>query len=82
MQKLLTVFEGAWYNGFKKEMEGMKMTKGKKTRVAYGYHRERGELFVLGDTVEAALKANMMVKDYENALIKANPQLKITIKIK
>ena len=52
-----------------------------KTRIAYGYHKESGKLFDLGDTVKAALKANMMVKDYEKALVKANPQLEITFKI-
>lgn len=52
-----------------------------KTRKAYGYHRETGRLLDLGDTIEAALKANMMVKDYEKALVKANPQLEITFKI-
>lgn len=53
----------------------------KKTRRAYGYHRKAGKLFDLGDTVEGALKANMMVKDYEKSLIEANPQLDITFKI-
>lgn len=52
-----------------------------KTRVAYGYHRDSGRLLILGDTVEAALKANMMVRDYEKALIAANPQLEITVKV-
>jgi Mor family transcriptional regulator len=52
-----------------------------KTRIAYGEH-ENGNTYYLGDTIEAALKANMMYKDYEKALIKANPQLKITFKIK
>ena len=52
-----------------------------KTRVAYGYHRESGKLLCLGDTVDAALKANMMVRDFEKALVKANPQLEITFKI-
>ena len=37
--------------------------------------------FDLGDTVDAALKTNMMVKDYEKALVAANPQLDITFKI-
>lgn len=53
----------------------------KKTRIAYGYHRETGRLLNLGDTVEGALKANMMVKDFEKALKEANPQLEITVKI-
>jgi cell fate (sporulation/competence/biofilm development) regulator YmcA (YheA/YmcA/DUF963 family) len=52
-----------------------------KTRRAYGYHEATGKLFDLGDTVEAALKANMMVREYEKDLVKVNPQLKITIKI-
>jgi len=52
-----------------------------KTRIAYGYHKESGKTLYLGDTVEAALKANMMYKEYEKQLIEANPQLEITIKI-
>ena len=52
-----------------------------KTRVAYGYHKESGKLYNLGDTIEAALKANMMFRDKEKKLIAANPQLEITIKI-
>jgi hypothetical protein len=52
-----------------------------KTRRAYGYHKETGKLFDLGDTVDAALNANMMVKDYEKSLIQANPQLNITFKV-
>lgn len=52
-----------------------------KTRKAYGTHKETGNIFDLGDTVDAALKANMMVKDYEKALVAANPQLDITFKI-
>lgn len=51
-----------------------------KTRIAYGEH-ENGNIYCLGDTIEAALKANMMYRDYEKQLIKLNPQLKITIKI-
>jgi lipopolysaccharide export system protein LptC len=50
-----------------------------KTRRAYG--EKDGKLYDLGDTIDAALKANMMVRDYEAALIKANPQLTITIRI-
>ena len=53
----------------------------RKTRKAYGLHRESGKLFALGDTVEGALKANMMVKDYEKSLVKANPQLDISFKV-
>ncbi len=52
-----------------------------KTRRAYGYHEKTGKLFDMGDTIEGALKANMLYKDYEKSLIKANPQLNITIKI-
>ena len=53
----------------------------KKTRVAYGFHKETGKLFNLGDTIEQALKANMMYRDYEKQLVKLNPQLEITFKI-
>lgn len=52
----------------------------KKTRIAYGEHAD-GKIYVLGDTIDAALKANMMYKDYEKQLIEANPQLKITFKV-
>jgi len=52
-----------------------------KTRKAYGYHKETAQLFDLGDTVTQSLKANMMVKDFENKLIESNPQLEITFKI-
>jgi len=52
----------------------------KKTRIAYGEHAS-GKIYVLGDTIEAALKANMMYKDYEKQLVEANPQLKITFKV-
>ena len=52
-----------------------------KTRIAYGYHKESGKLFNLGDTIKSALKANMMYREYEKALIKENPQLEITFKI-
>ena len=51
-----------------------------KTRIAYGEHAN-GNIYDLGDTVKAALKANMTVKKYENELVKFNPQLKITFKI-
>ena len=51
-----------------------------KTRIAYGKHAN-GNIYRLGDTVEAALKANMMCREYEKRLIAANPQLEITIKI-
>ena len=51
-----------------------------KTRHAYGKH-SNGSTYDLGDTIEAALKANMMVRDYERELIKINPQLKIEIRI-
>lgn len=51
-----------------------------KTRRAYGKGKN-GNIYDLGDTVEQALKANMMVKDFEKELIKLNPQLEITFKI-
>ncbi|EIW19894.1 MULTISPECIES: hypothetical protein [Pelosinus] len=51
-----------------------------KTRVAYGVHAN-GNTYRLEDTVESALKANMMVRDYEKKLIELNPQLKITFKV-
>lgn len=51
-----------------------------KTRKAYGTH-ENGNTYYLGDMVEQAIKANMMVRDYEAKLIAANPQLKIEIRI-
>jgi hypothetical protein len=53
----------------------------KKTRMAYGTHKESGKTYILGDTVDAALKANMMVRDYEKELIRLNPQLEITFKV-
>lgn len=52
-----------------------------KTRKAYGYHKESGKTFFLGDTVAKALEANMMVRDYEKALVNLNPHLEITFKI-
>lgn len=52
----------------------------KKTRHAYGTHAN-GNRYDLGDTVAGALKANMMVKDYENELRANNPQLRIEIVI-
>jgi len=51
------------------------------TRKAFGYHRATGKLFDLGDTVEQALKANMLCKDFEKELVKINPQLEITFKV-
>jgi hypothetical protein len=51
-----------------------------KTRRAYGKHAN-GNTYDLGDTIEQALKANMMYRDYEKQLIALNPQLEITIKI-
>jgi hypothetical protein len=57
-----------------------------KTRVAYGTYigenkENQGKEFFLGDTVKQALKANMMVRDYEKKLIEQNPQLEIKIRI-
>lgn len=51
-----------------------------KTRIAYGEHAN-GNIYCLGDTIDAALKANMHYRDYEKELVAANPQLKITFKI-
>lgn len=53
----------------------------RKTRIAYGIHKGSGKLYDLGDTVDAALKANMMVRDYEQKLRELNPNLEIIIKI-
>ncbi len=61
-------------------MKGVKIMKKLKTRIAYGEH-SNGSIYRLCDTVEEALKANMMVRDYEKELIKANPQLKITFRV-
>lgn len=52
-----------------------------KTRMAYGVLKSTGELVMEQDTVEQALKANMMVRDYEKELVRLNPQLEITFKI-
>lgn len=52
-----------------------------KTRIAYGYHNGTGKLYILGDTIELALKAKMLYREYEKQLIAANPQLEITFKI-
>ena len=51
-----------------------------KTRRAYGTHAN-GNVYDLGDTIDAALKANMMVRDYEKKLIERNPQLEIVVKV-
>jgi len=51
-----------------------------KTRRAYGTDAS-GKVYDLGDTVDQALKANMMVRDFEKELIRINPQLKIEIRI-
>lgn len=52
-----------------------------KTRVAYARHIETGEMVALCDTIDEALKANMMVRDFEKRLIELNPQLEITFKV-
>ena len=52
-----------------------------KSRFAHGLHMKTGKIFDLGDTVAAALKANTMVRDYEQSLIENYPQLEITFKI-
>ncbi len=51
-----------------------------KTRIAYGEGKD-GTIYRLCDTIDEALKANMMFRDYEKELIKQNPQLKITVRI-
>ena len=51
-----------------------------KTRKAYGTHKN-GKTFFLGDTVADALKANMMVSEYEKELVKINPQLDIEFRV-
>jgi len=53
----------------------------RKTRIAYGTHKETGNTQRLCDTIEEALKVNMMYRDFEKQLIKANPQLDIKFKI-
>ena len=58
----------------------MKGGESMKTRIAYGEGKD-GKMYKLCDTIEEALKANMMYRDYEAELIKMNPQLKITFKI-
>lgn len=50
-----------------------------KTRVAYGYLKSTDRLIMTEDTVKEALRANMMVRDYEKELIRLNPQLDIKI---
>ena len=52
-----------------------------KTRVAYGYLEKTGKLVMQEDTIAEALKAKMMVRDYEKELIALNPQLRIEVKI-
>lgn len=52
-----------------------------KTRIAYGVLKSTGKLVMSEDTVKEALKANMMLKDYEKSLVELNPQLEITFKI-
>jgi hypothetical protein len=61
----------------KNKSEVVKMLK---TRRAYGTDAS-GKVYDLGDTVDQALKANMMVRDFEKELIKLNPQLEIEIRI-
>ena len=50
-----------------------------KTRRAYG--EKDGKVYGLGDTIDAAIKANMTVRDYEAALIRQHPQLTIIIMV-
>lgn len=52
-----------------------------KTRIAYGVLKSTGKLVMTQDTIQEALKANMMYRDYEKRLIELNPQLEITFKI-
>lgn len=52
-----------------------------KSRIAYGVHKKSGKLYRLGDTIEGALKANMMFRDYEKKLKELNPQLEIKVRI-
>lgn len=53
-----------------------------KTRVAYGKHKQSGNVCVIcADTVEASLKAHMMVKDYERQLAQLNPEYDLTFRI-
>ena len=53
----------------------------RKTRIAYMYLKKTGKLIGTEDTVKEALRANMMVKDYEKGLVEVNPQLEITFKV-
>jgi hypothetical protein len=52
-----------------------------KTRIAYAVLKSTGKLVMTEDTVNEALRANMMVRDYEKELVRLNPQLDITFKI-
>jgi hypothetical protein len=52
-----------------------------KTRIAYGYLLETGNLILAQDTVKEALRANMMVRDYEKRLVELNPQLRFEFKV-
>lgn len=52
-----------------------------KTRIAYGTLKSTGKLIMTQDTIAEALKANMMVRDYEKELVRLNPQLDITFKV-
>jgi hypothetical protein len=52
-----------------------------KTRIAYGTLKSTGKLVMSQDTVEEALKAKMMVRDYEKELVKLNPQLDIRFNV-
>jgi hypothetical protein len=62
-------------------MKGInEMTNKIKTIHAYGTFSD-GRVFDLGDVVDMALRANMMVNDCKKALIKANPQLVIEFKV-
>ncbi len=52
-----------------------------KVRIAYGYSKKTGELIVTENTVNEAIKVNMLVTDYEEQLKKSNPQLEWEFKI-
>jgi hypothetical protein len=53
-----------------------------KTRVAYGKHKQNGNVCVIcADTVEASLKNRMMVKDFEKQLARNNPEYNLTFRI-
>jgi hypothetical protein len=52
-----------------------------KTRVAYKIDPKTGKETKLFDTIQKALDANMLVKDWERMYISANPESKIEIRV-